>query len=454
MHSYASEAKDQLHDMHESGNRAWDRHGVAINRMRALRAVPYYGEHFDNNVAVVVPKTSDGLLGALFAFLTDDKFHHTVRNLDQTIKVTNQTLLKVPFDPQHWSQTAVSQYPNDLPLPYSDDPTQWVFHGHPCGSVVWDETEKRTAHGPLRTDPTVLHVAIARLLGYRWPAEHDANMELATEQREWVRRCETLLDYADEDGIVCIPSVRGEPTAGERLLQLLAASFGTAWNDGMRTKLLAETDSPSLDDWLRNRFFEQHCKLFHHRPFVWHIWDGRKRDGFHALVNYHKLAESGSKGRQLLESLTYSYLGDWIARQRDGVKRGEDGTEDRLAAALELQKWLISILEGEPPFDIFIRWKPIKKQPIGWDLDINDGVRLNIRPFMAQEIPGGKKGAGILRAKPNAHWKKDRGKEPVREQEQFPWFWNSGKFTGERVNNVHLAIAEKRAARDRARGQS
>ena len=73
---------------------------------------------------------------------------------------------------------------------------------------------------------------------------------------------------------------------------------------------------------------------------------------------------------------------------------------------------------------------------------------------MAQEIPSGKKGAGILRAKPNIHWKKDRGKEPVRKQEQFPWFWNSDKFTGERVNNVHLAIAEKRAARDRAGGQS
>ena len=454
LHSYASEAKDQLHDMHESGNRAWGRHGVAINRMGALRAVPYYGEHFDNNVAVVVPKTSDGLLGALFAFLTDDKFHHTVRNLDQTIKVTNQTLLKVPFDPQHWSQTAVSQYPNDLPLPYSDDSTQWVFHGHPCGSVVWDETEKRTAHGPLRTDPTVLHVAIARLLGYRWPAEHDANMELATEQREWVRRCETLLDYADEDGIVCIPSVRGELTAGDRLLQLLAASFGTAWNDGMRTKLLAEVASPSLDDWLRNRFFDEHHKLFHHRPFVWHIWDGRKRDGFHALLNYHKLAESNSKGRQLLESLTYSYLGDWIARQQDGVKRGKGGAEDRLAAAMELQKRLITILAGEPPFDIFIRWKPVGEQPIGWEPDINDGVRLNIRPFMTQEIPGGKRAAGILRAKPTIHWKKDRGKEPVRGPEQFPWFWNRDKFTGERVNDVHLTIAEKRAARDRARGQS
>ena len=64
----------------------------------------------------------------------------------------------------------------------------------------------------------------------------------------------------------------------------------------MRTKLLAEVASPSLDDWLRNRFFDEHCKLFHHRPFVWHIWDGRKRDGFHALVNYHKLAEKWQQG--------------------------------------------------------------------------------------------------------------------------------------------------------------
>ena len=63
-------------------------------------------------------------------------------------------------------------------------------------------------------------------------------------------------------------------------------------------------------------FFDEHCKLFHHRPFVWHIWDGRRRDGFHALVSYHKLAAGDGKGRQLLESLTYSYLGDWIARQR------------------------------------------------------------------------------------------------------------------------------------------
>ena len=32
------------------------------------------------------------------------------------------------------------------------DPTRWMFHGHPCGSVVWDESAKRTAHGPLRVE--------------------------------------------------------------------------------------------------------------------------------------------------------------------------------------------------------------------------------------------------------------------------------------------------------------
>ena len=217
----------------------------------------------------------------------------------------------------------------------------------------------------------------------------------------------------------------------------------------------------NLDDWLRDHFFEQHCKLFHHRPFIWHIWDGRRRDGFHALVNYHKLAEGNGKGRQLLENLTYSYLGDWITRQKEGVKRGEGGAEGRLSAALELQKRLIAIIDGEPPFDVFTRWKPIEEQSIGWEPDINDGVRLNIRPFMAPDmpdrnrkgadIPGGRKGAGILRWKPNVKWGKDRGKEPLRPQDQYSWFWKNGEFTGDRFNDIHLSNEEKRQAREKAK---
>ena len=449
---------------------AWGRPGVAVSQMRGIPVALFQGNIFDSNVSAMPVKKS-AHLPAVWCFCSSPEYHEAVRRIDQKLNVTNATLAKVPFDLERWTRIAGERYPRGLPRPYSDDPTQWIFHGHPCGSVMWDETEKWTAHGPLRTDPAVLQVAVARLLGYRWPAEQDDELELAAEQREWVRRAGALSGWADEDGIVCIPAVRGEAPAAERLLGLLSAAFGDTWNEGTPTQLLTQAGSGGLDDWLRNHFFEQHCKLFHHRPFVWHVWDGRRRDGFHALVSYHKLAEGDGRGRRLLESLTYSYLGDWITRQQDGVQRGEAGADDRLAAARELEKRLAAIIEGEPPFDLFVRWKPLHEQPIGWEPDVNDGVRLNLRPFMAEDLPGGKKGAGLLRARPNVHWRKDRGKEPLtrgrrskppwlqdeawdpgddrelRPQRDYPWFWNGGAFTGDRVNDVHLSIAAKSAYR-------
>ena len=455
------------------GHRVFGRTGVAVNKMQRLEPFLYDGEVFDDNVCPLVPKDIESAR-AIWSYVRSADYHENVRSVDQALKVTAGTLTNVPFDLDLWARVAEEQHPNGLPRPYGNDPTQWIFHGHPCGSVVWDETTKVTTHGQIRHDSGVLHVAVARLLGYRWPAERNNAIEVADEQRDWVRRCAALDCFADEDGIVCLPSMRGEPPAAERLLHLLTAAFGEAWTDATLSRLLASADSLALDHWLRDRFFDQHCNIFHHRPFVWHIWDGRRRDGFHALVNYHKLVEGGSKGRQLLESLTYSYLGNWITRQRDGVERGVAGGEDRLAAAVELQRHLEGILAGEPPYEIFVRWKPLAEQPIGWEPDINDGVRLNIRPFMAVDIAAGKKGAGILRAKPNVHWRKDRGKElltrrhkskppwaqddawdpdedrELRPLEEYPWFWPDGEFTGDRVNDVHLDIALKLQHRRRA----
>lgn len=414
-----------------AGREVWGLDGIAISYTGALNCTLYTGELFENVICVLVPQKKE-LLPAIWAFCSSPEFQKAVRSVNQKLSVDVGYFEKISFNIEYWQKVAAEKYPNGLPEPYSDDPTQWIFHGHPAVS----------------TNP--LQVAVARLLGYRWPAELDDSMRLSAEARKLVQRCRELEDYADSDGIVCIPSVRGEDPAAERLRALLAAAYGDDWSPTKEQELIAATGSKAkeLDEWLRNDFFEQHCKLFHHRPFIWHIWDGRRRDGFHALVNYHKLAEGNGKGRQVLESLTYSYLGEWITRQKDGVKRGEGGAEDRLAAALELQKRLIAILEGEPPFDIFVRWKPIEQQPIGWEPDINDGVRINIRPFMASDIPGGRKGAGILRWKPNINWGKDRGKEPTRPQEQFPWFWKNGKFTGDRVNDVHLTNEEKRKARE------
>jgi hypothetical protein len=224
-----------------------------------------------------------------------------------------------------------------------------------------------------------------------------------------------------------------------------------------------------LDVWLRGEFFKEHCKRFHDVPFIWHIWDGRS-DGFHALVNYHKLAGVNGEGRRTLAALTYSYLGDWIDRQKADQRDGKDGADGRLAAAQDLQAQLERILAGEQPYDIFVRWKPLHEQPVGWDPDINDGVRINIRPFMSVELrKGGRAGAGILRWKPNITWKKDRGAEPksIRPIEEFPWFWicpgegsldertnykGGAEFDGCRWNDLHYSLAEKRAARAKADG--
>lgn len=437
---YAEASRDQLHDMHESGNRAWGRLGVAINRMGNLKAVQYFGEHFDNNVAVAYPD-SDENLSALLAFISSVEFPIAIRELDQALKVTNKTLLKVPIDIDRWTKVAAERYPNGLPQPYTNDPTQWIFHGHPCGSVVWDDTAKWTAHGSQRTDDTVLQIAVARLLGYRWPAELDPEMELAAEQREWVNRCESLLPFADDDGIVCLPVVRSEAAAAERLEALLQAAYGESWSSQVRHQLLeaAGCKNKRLAFWLQEKFFEQHCKLFQHRPFIWHIWDGMK-DGFSALVNYHLLDKKN------LERLIYTYLDDWIRTQSHQASDGIDGASERLAAAQNLKIQLEKILEGEGPYDIFVRWKPLDQQPIGWEPDLNDGVRLNIRPFLSvQDV--GKKGAGILRAKPNIKWTKDRGKDV----ESAPWYrlgLSYGESEGARINDHHLSLEEKRKARE------
>src|SRR5690606_17572667 len=271
------------------------------------------------NAAAIIPFEEENR-AAIWCFIEESSYGNIVRAIDAALKVTNKTLIKIPFDLAYWSRVAEEKYPGGLPKPYSNDPAQWIFHGHPGGSVIWDEKTKWTAEGGLRVDDTVLQVAVARLLGYQWPTELDPEMELAEEQRAWVERCTELHRFADDDGIVCLAPVRGEKPADQRLEALLHAAYGEAWTAVVKNRLLESVGAKSLSGWLRDKFFEQHCKVFQHRPFIWHIWDGLK-DGFHVLVNYHKLDKAG------LERLIYTYLGDWIRTQQSGLANGEDGSQ-------------------------------------------------------------------------------------------------------------------------------
>ena len=438
------------------GRQAWGRPGITVSAMGSLPVALYSGERYDENCVTLIPKSPEQL-PAIWCYCSSERYRIAVRQICKALKVRRH-LIQVPFSLDEW-QNKAAEHPGGVPEPRSHVPSQWIFAGHPIDSV-----------GAL-----VLQVGISRLVGYRWPAELDEEMRLAPEAHELVRSCTGLAEHADEDGIVCLAPARGERSAADRLRGLLAAAFGDAWSASKERELLQAAANEfnkgkaakSLEDWLVERFFEEHCRLFHQRPFVWHIWDGRA-DGFNAMVNYHKLAGTEGEGRRTLESLTFSYLGDWIERQRADQAEGKEGADARLAAALDLQEQLKKILAGEPPYDIFVRWKPLHEQPIGWEPDINDGVRLNIRPFMSATLrKGGKKGAGILRAKPNINWKKDRGKEPesLRPKVAFPWFWScdpekkpehrkdfmgGAKFDGNRWNDLHYSNEAKRAARERA----
>ncbi len=403
------------------GASAWNRKGVTVTQMRRLPATLYEGQMFDENAAAVTPFNPDHR-AALFCYLSSTDYVDAVKRIDSALKVTNKTLVKVPFDLAHWSRVAAERYPNGLPQPYSDDPTQWIFHGHPQPATL------------------PLQVAVARLLGYRWPAESDAAMELSDEARAWIARCKDLDRLADDDGILCLPAVRGEAAAVERLRALLSRAFGADWTPATEAKLLSDAgcDGLPLAQWLRDKFFEQHVARFHKRPFIWHVWDGHK-DGFSALLNYHTLT------RAKLQTLIHTYLGDWITQQRrtvdaGGAQAGEATLKLAKAEALKVQ--LEAIAHGEKPFDIFVRWKPLAQQPIGWEPDLNDGVRMNIRPFVE---------AGVLRiprAKLGIHWKSDRGADVP----SAPWFKlgpTYGEPEGTRINDHHLSLAEKQAARQK-----
>ncbi|MFC1791979.1 Eco57I restriction-modification methylase domain-containing protein [Planctomycetota bacterium] len=383
------------------GDQVWGRSGVAVSAMGDLRATLYTGEIFIHSVFVAVPKEPSNL-PALWAYLSSNEFQKEVRMLDKKVCVARAAIENVPFDLIHWQKIAEKKYPNGLPEPYSEDPTQWIFKG-----TVNDTIEP-------------LQVAISRLLGYHWPEQtNDPEID----------------ELVDEDGIVCIGAVGGEQPAADRLRAILADAFGSEWSPAKETELLSGIDSGrGLEDWLRNKFFIQHCKLFHNQPFIWHIWDG-ERNGFAALVNYHKL------DKKTMETLTYSYLGDWINKQRADFEAGIGPAETKMLAAQVLQKKLELILRGEKPYDIFVRWKPIYEQPVGWEPDQNDGVRMNIRPFFE---------ADVLRKKPNIKWTKDRGKEPTREKERYPWYYDDRGFIGDRVNDIHLSLKEKQEAREKA----
>ena len=418
------------------GREAWAKQGICLSQVGRLLPTLYTGEYYSNTVTAIIPHNPEDL-AALWQFAASGQLEQAARVDNAKVAVDNGYFARIEVDVEELRGAVIGA--DAFTRPYSADPTQWLFIGNPRGS------------------DHPLHVAVARLVGYRWPRQAGSSFVDCP-----VLDSDGLEPHADRDGIVCLSALKGEPSANERLVALLSDAYGSEWSAAKLADLLAEAGfaGKSLDDWLRDGFFEQHCALFHQRPFIWHVWDGM-RDGFHALVNYHRLAGPGAEGRRTVEKLAFTYLGGWLDRQSSEQRAGVDGADGRLAAAQHLQAQLKLILEGEPPYDIFVRWKPLHEQAIGWEPDINDGVRMNIRPFMAaRPLVARARDGCILRTTPKQiKWEKDRGREPSRSRDDYPWFWGwdesaqdfagGAEFDGARWNNLHYTKEFKQRTRGR-----
>ena len=136
----------------QKGLKAKGKLGVGVAVTGKLHRSWFLGTRFDGTLAAIIPYDSANLL-PVACFVLDDTFVSSVRELDQALSVTEASFGKVPFDLAHWQNVAAEKYPHGLPKPFSSDPTQWLFNGHPKGS---DQP---------------LQVAVARLLGYQWPRQ-------------------------------------------------------------------------------------------------------------------------------------------------------------------------------------------------------------------------------------------------------------------------------------------
>jgi hypothetical protein len=233
-----------------------------------------------------------------------------------------------------------------------------------------------------------LDVTLVRMLGYRWP-----------EQDAYEAEHGPILDpdLVDGDGIIPLVPCGDERTAEQRVSDRLVRSFG---EDGAEAFVrdVRKYVRRDLGEWIAKDLFKAHTRRFKNRPIAWHL---KSPEGaFEALVLYHRLS------RETLAKLRVTYAGDRLARLRADQTRARERKDDRVVSDLQLAiedvEAFRATLEGiergtELKHRIRCRWKDETEagRPGPYAPDIDDGVKVNIRPF--QE-------SGLLAAKVINKW--------------------------------------------------
>lgn len=250
---------------------------------------------------------------------------------------------------------------------------------HPI-SVYWLLKEMREQEGLVCPPELKRHledyasVSILRLLGYRWP-----------EQDAYESEHGPIMDptLVDEDGIIPLVPCGDQPTAAQRIRMRLERDFGEEGADQSEQELRQWMGRP-IEDWLKRDFFKRHIQQFKQRPIAWHLVSPERT--FEAFVLYHKLS------RATLQKLRAQYAGGLLARLRAEQERARQAGKTAEVSSLqfkiedveELRSRIEQIERGdELKYRIRCRWKGEEEdgRPGPYDFDVDDGVKVNIRPF-------------------------------------------------------------------------
>jgi hypothetical protein len=264
---------------------------------------------------------------------------------------------------------------------------------HPI-SIYWLLEQMRREEGLVcapemkRQTEDYFSVNLLRLLGHRWPMQDHYEKE---EGRSFIGQ-----KWVDEDGIIPLTPGAGEETLIERFHRFLDEEFTPergpsveieagqilGWKQGDEW---GKQKAITLERWFERDFFRRHVSQFKKRPIAWHLTS--KEGTFQVVVYYHKF----DKNR--LTILRARHVREVLESLRKQIGEAQSGEMDRqtLAKIADLERKILDIqdfderlrqlLEGrDREARIWCPWKKPEEQPVGWDPDINDGVRVNIAP--------------------------------------------------------------------------
>ncbi len=250
---------------------------------------------------------------------------------------------------------------------------------HPI-SVYWLLKEMREQEGLVCPPELKRHledyvsITVLRLLGYRWP-----------EQDAYEREHGPIIDpsLVVEDGIIPLVPCGDQPTAAERVRRRLERDFGDEGASRSEAEF-RQWVGRSIEDWLKRDFFRRHVQQFRQRPIALHLVSPERT--IEVFILYHKLS------RATLQKVRAQYAGGLIARlqaeQARAKARGDAANVSRLQVQIEDVEEFRSLIEAiergeELQYRIRCRWKGEEQngRPGPYAPDIDDGVKVNIRPF-------------------------------------------------------------------------